>query len=54
MPIALNVPVREHFSSPLLQYAEADGGKTFTLVECPSKCAPFTPSYETAQPDLTF
>jgi len=28
--------VREHFSSPLLQYAEADGGKTFTLVECPS------------------
>ncbi|KAI9066233.1 periplasmic binding protein-like II [Trametes sanguinea] len=28
--------VREHFSSPLLQYAEEDGGKTFTLVECPS------------------
>ncbi|CAL1716662.1 unnamed protein product [Somion occarium] len=28
--------VREHFSSPLLQYAEADGGQTFTLVECPS------------------
>ncbi|KZT73009.1 periplasmic binding protein-like II [Daedalea quercina L-15889] len=28
--------VREHFSSPLLEYAEADGGKTFTLVECPS------------------
>lgn len=28
--------VREHFSSPLLQYAEADGGRTFTLVECPS------------------
>ena len=28
--------VREHFSSPLLQFAEADGGKTFTLVECPS------------------
>ncbi|KAF8959505.1 hypothetical protein BDZ97DRAFT_1837445 [Flammula alnicola] len=28
--------VREHFSSPLLQFAEADAGKTFTLVECPS------------------
>ncbi|KAF9787487.1 periplasmic binding protein-like II [Thelephora terrestris] len=28
--------VREHFSSPLLQFAEADQGKTFTLVECPS------------------
>ncbi|KAI0690155.1 periplasmic binding protein-like II [Cytidiella melzeri] len=28
--------VREHFSSPLLQYAEADQGKTFVLVECPS------------------
>ena len=31
--------VREHFSSPILQYAEADGGKTFTLVECPSTCS---------------
>jgi len=28
--------VREHFSSPLLQFAEADAGQTFTLVECPS------------------
>ncbi|EIN09709.1 hypothetical protein PUNSTDRAFT_143174 [Punctularia strigosozonata HHB-11173 SS5] len=28
--------VREHFSSPLLQYEAADGGKTFVLVECPS------------------
>ncbi|KII85053.1 hypothetical protein PLICRDRAFT_166547 [Plicaturopsis crispa FD-325 SS-3] len=28
--------VREHFSSPLLQYAEDDQEKTFTLVECPS------------------
>jgi len=28
--------VREHFSSPLLQFAEADQGKTFALVECPS------------------
>ncbi|THH05863.1 hypothetical protein EW145_g4490 [Phellinidium pouzarii] len=28
--------VREHFSSPLLQFADADGGQTFTLVECPS------------------
>ncbi|KAJ3995749.1 periplasmic binding protein-like II [Lentinula boryana] len=28
--------VREHFSSPLLQFAEADEGRTITLVECPS------------------
>ncbi|KAI0342792.1 periplasmic binding protein-like II, partial [Trametopsis cervina] len=28
--------VREHFSSPLLQYAEEDKGQTFILVECPS------------------
>ncbi|KIY44147.1 periplasmic binding protein-like II [Fistulina hepatica ATCC 64428] len=28
--------VREHFSSPLLQFSQEDGGKTFTLVECPS------------------
>lgn len=28
--------VREHFSSPLLQYNASDGGQTFTLVECPS------------------
>ena len=31
-----SLSVREHFSSPLLQFAAADGGKTFTLVECPS------------------
>ncbi|KAI0681812.1 periplasmic binding protein-like II [Cerioporus squamosus] len=35
MPLRIGY-VREHFSSPLLQFAEADGGKTFTLVECPS------------------
>jgi len=28
--------VREHFSSPLLQFAGADQGKSFVLVECPS------------------
>ncbi|KAF8311087.1 hypothetical protein DL93DRAFT_2083800 [Clavulina sp. PMI_390] len=28
--------IREHFSSPLLQLADEDAGKTFTLVECPS------------------
>ena len=28
--------VREHFSSPLLQFSEEDAEKTFTLVECPS------------------
>jgi len=27
--------VREHFASPLLQFASVDQGKTFTLVECP-------------------
>jgi hypothetical protein len=26
---------REHFLSPLLQYAEQDKGETFELVECP-------------------
>ncbi|KZT07782.1 periplasmic binding protein-like II [Laetiporus sulphureus 93-53] len=35
MPLRIGY-VREHFSSPLLQYADDDGGKTFTLVECPS------------------
>ncbi|KAI0043812.1 hypothetical protein FA95DRAFT_1627735 [Auriscalpium vulgare] len=35
MPLRIGY-VREHFSSPLLQYAEADQGRTFTLVECPS------------------
>ncbi|KIY69088.1 hypothetical protein CYLTODRAFT_373274 [Cylindrobasidium torrendii FP15055 ss-10] len=28
--------IREHFSSPLLQFADDDAGKTFVLVECPS------------------
>ena len=27
--------VREHFSSPLLQFATHDRNTTFTLVECP-------------------
>lgn len=27
--------VREHFASPLLQFAENDKGETFTLTECP-------------------
>ncbi|TFK40169.1 hypothetical protein BDQ12DRAFT_648506 [Crucibulum laeve] len=35
MPLRVGY-VREHFSSPLLQFAEADGGKTVVLVECPS------------------
>jgi len=35
MPLRIGY-VREHFSSPLLQFAEVDGGKTFILVECPS------------------
>jgi hypothetical protein len=35
MPLRIGY-VREHFSSPLLQFAEEDAGKTFTLVECPS------------------
>ena len=29
--------VREHFSSPLLQFADEDNGQTFALVECPSE-----------------
>jgi hypothetical protein len=29
--------VREHFASPLLQFAEADEGATFDLVECPGE-----------------
>ncbi|KAF9000681.1 hypothetical protein BDQ17DRAFT_1400450 [Cyathus striatus] len=33
MPLRVGY-VREHFSSPLLQYAKADSGKTFNLVEC--------------------
>ncbi|KAF8340517.1 periplasmic binding protein-like II [Cantharellus anzutake] len=28
--------IREQFASPLLQFAEEDRGRTFTLVECPS------------------
>jgi len=28
--------VREHFASPLLQFADKDQGKTFDLIECPS------------------
>jgi hypothetical protein len=31
-----NPQVREHFSSPLLQYAMDDREKTFIHVECPS------------------
>lgn len=35
MPLRVGY-VREHFSSPLLQFADVDREKTFTLVECPS------------------
>ena len=35
--------VREHFSSPLLQMADDDAGKTFELVECPSKLIGYLP-----------
>ncbi|KIK62951.1 hypothetical protein GYMLUDRAFT_83972 [Collybiopsis luxurians FD-317 M1] len=35
MPLRIGY-VREHFSSPLLQFAKADEGRTITLVECPS------------------
>jgi len=35
MPLRIGY-VREHFSSPLLQFAAEDNGKTITLVECPS------------------
>ena len=33
--------VREHFSSPLLQFSDKDSGQTFTLVECPSGSSEF-------------
>ncbi|KIJ66974.1 hypothetical protein HYDPIDRAFT_174261 [Hydnomerulius pinastri MD-312] len=35
MPLRVGY-VREHFCSPLLQFAAVDQEKTFTLVECPS------------------
>ncbi|KAJ7761903.1 periplasmic binding protein-like II [Mycena maculata] len=35
MPLRVGY-VREHFSTPLLQFQDADQDKTFTLVECPS------------------
>ncbi|KAI9567409.1 periplasmic binding protein-like II [Boletus coccyginus] len=35
MPLRVGY-VREHFCSPLLQFAASDQDKTFTLVECPS------------------
>ncbi|KZS87769.1 periplasmic binding protein-like II [Sistotremastrum niveocremeum HHB9708] len=34
MPLRVGY-VREHFASPLLQFADDDKGDTFTLVECP-------------------
>ncbi|RDB25954.1 hypothetical protein Hypma_006642 [Hypsizygus marmoreus] len=34
MPLRVGY-VREHFSSPLLQFAAFDEGRTFSLVECP-------------------
>ena len=36
------ISVREHFSSPLLQFAAEDRNKTFTLVECPSMLSRIT------------
>jgi len=35
MPLRVGY-VREHFSTPLLQFQDADQDQTFTLVECPS------------------
>ncbi|KAJ7455333.1 hypothetical protein B0H11DRAFT_2067698 [Mycena galericulata] len=35
MPLRVGY-VREHFSTPLLQFQDADQNRTFTLVECPS------------------
>ncbi len=40
--IHFRLSVREHFSSPLLQFAEKDEGSTFTLVECPSLVSSMT------------
>ena len=44
--------VREHFSSPILQYAEADQGKTFTLVECPGGTGQLIKAMEDDQADV--
>lgn len=44
--------VREHFSSPLLQYADADQGKTFTLVECPGGTGQLIKAMEDDQADV--
>ncbi|KAI0787622.1 periplasmic binding protein-like II [Fomes fomentarius] len=51
MPLRIGY-VREHFSSPLLQFAEADGGKTFTLVECPSGTGQLIGRLETDEIDV--
>ena len=44
--------VREHFASPLLQYADDDAGKTFTLVECPGGTGQLTKALEDDQVDV--
>lgn len=44
--------VREHFASPLLQYAEDDGGKTFTLVSCPGGTGQIIKALEEDQVDV--
>ncbi|KAG8919143.1 hypothetical protein FRC01_001450 [Tulasnella sp. 417] len=44
--------VREHFASPLLQYAEDDGGKTFTLVSCPGGTGQIIKALEDDQVDV--
>ncbi|KIO34388.1 hypothetical protein M407DRAFT_127998 [Tulasnella calospora MUT 4182] len=44
--------VREHFASPLLQYTEDDGGKTFTLVNCPGGTGQIIKALEEDQVDV--
>ncbi|KAG8898222.1 hypothetical protein FRB99_007590 [Tulasnella sp. 403] len=44
--------VREHFASPLLQYAEDDGGKTFALVSCPGGTGQLIKALEEDQVDI--
>ncbi|KAF8486060.1 periplasmic binding protein-like II [Russula ochroleuca] len=51
MPLRVGY-VREHFSSPLLQYAAHDQNKTFTLVECPGGTGQLTSRLTNDQIDV--
>ncbi|KZW02843.1 periplasmic binding protein-like II [Exidia glandulosa HHB12029] len=44
--------VHEHFSSPLLQFADDDKGKTFTLTECPGGTGQLTAAISNDEIDV--